>query len=85
MGEETVAFIDKGQQDGMAPGQQYRVFYQEKMRESQINPKEVMLTPIDIGTIFILHTEDSTSTVLITDAKRAITPGAMFRTPPEDE
>lgn len=84
MGEETVAFIDKGEQHGMTPGQKYRVFYQEKMRESPLNPTEIMLTPIDIGTIFILHTEDTTSTVLITDAKRAISPGAMFRTPPED-
>ena len=81
MGEETVAFIDKGELDGMVPGQIYRVFYQEKMRESLRNPKEIMLTPIDIGTIFILHTEDNTSTVLITDAQRAISPGAMFRTP----
>jgi hypothetical protein len=85
MGEETVAFTDKGKRDGMAPGQKYSVFYQEKMRESPLNPTEIMLTPIDIGTIFILHTEDSTSTVLITNAKRAITPGAMFRTPPIDE
>ncbi len=81
MGEETVAFIDKGELDGMAPGQIYRLFYQEKMRESRRSPKEIMLTPIDIGTIFILHTEDNTSTVLITVAKRAISPGAMFRTP----
>jgi hypothetical protein len=81
MGEETVAFIDKGELDGMVPGQIYRVFYQEKMRESPRNPKEIILTPIDIGTIFILHTDDNTSTVLITDAQRAISPGAMFRTP----
>ena len=81
MGEETVAFIDKGELDGMVPGQSYRVFYQEKMRESPRYPKEIMLTPIDIGTIFILHTEDNTATVLITDAQRAISPGAMFRTP----
>lgn len=81
MGEEAVAFIDKGELDGMVPGQIYRVFYQEKMRESPKYPKEILLTPIDIGTIFILHIEDKTATVLITDAKRAITPGAMFRTP----
>ena len=84
MGEETVAFIDKGERDGITPGQEYHVFYQEKMRESPLNPSEIILTPIDIGTIFILHTEDSTSTVLITNAKRAIAPGAMFRSPPED-
>jgi len=81
MGEETVAFIDKGELDGMLPGQIYHVFYQEKMRESPRNPIEIMLTPIDIGTIFILHTEDNTATVFITDAQRAISPGAMFRTP----
>lgn len=85
MGEEAVVFIDKGELDGMAPGQIYRVFYQEKMRESPRYPKKIMLTPIDIGTIFILHTEDNTSTVLITDARRAISPGAMFRTPPVKE
>jgi len=79
IGEGAVVFIDKGQQDGVKIGQSYSIYYQEK---HQIDPKSkqaVLLTPVDYGTLLVLHTEPTASTVLITRSERTIYPGDTFR------
>ena len=80
-GESTIAFIDKGKLAGVEPGQLYWIFKQEKYR---INPKEenaVTLTPVLLGELMVLHTENTTSTVMITDSRRAISAGARIIAP----
>ncbi len=80
-GENTIAFIDKGDQEGVRPGQLYWIFKQEKYR---INPKEkyeTTLTPVLLGELIVLHTEKTTATVMITDSLRVIEPGANIITP----
>ncbi len=77
IGDDTVAFIDKGSNDGVKKGQFYRVFYNEKNKIK----KEVFLTPINYGTIIILHTEENNSTILVTQADRAIKPGDKICSP----
>ncbi len=79
--DHAIAFIDKGNSDGVEPGQKYSVYYQE---ETQIDPSSketILLDPVDYSTLIVLHTEETTSTVLVTRSKRSISPGAKIRTP----
>jgi len=80
-GESTIAFIDKGEQEGVRPGQLYWIFKQEKYR---INPKEkyeTTLAPVLLGELIVLHTEKTTATVMITDSRMAIHSGTKIITP----
>ena len=80
-GESAIAFIDKGEQEGVRPGQLYWIYKQEKYR---INPKdksETTLTPVLLGELFVLHTEKTTATVMITDSRTTINPGARIIAP----
>jgi hypothetical protein len=80
-GESAIAFIDKGVQEGVRPGQLYWMYKQEKFR---INPKEkyeTTLTPVPLGELFVLRTEKTTATVMITNSLMAIHPGTKIITP----
>jgi len=81
MGDSTIAFIDKGHNDGVKSGQSYTLFYQDKQHLDPQNKQAVFLTPVDYGTLLVLHTEPTTATVLITRPERAIKPGATFHSP----
>lgn len=80
-GDFTLAFIDKGRADDIQVGQQYSIYKKQKMvlEKDKIGSKS--LPPVDFGTFLILHTEQTTSTVIITSAAKAIFPGERFRTP----
>lgn len=69
----AVAFINKGADDGVKPGQVYSIFYEEEL--GPVTKK------IDIGNFTVLHTESDNATVVITDVKRALKPETKFRTP----
>jgi len=71
IGDNDIAFIDKGSKDDVKLGQQYSIYYQEK------------LTQIVYGTLLVLHTEQTTSTVLITRSDQSINPGAKICSPIE--
>jgi len=81
IGDNTVAFIDKGNIDGVKAGQRYSIFYQEKKRLDPGTKGDVYLTPVDFGTLIVLHTEETTSTVLITSSEKSIYPGADIHLP----
>lgn len=70
-GSATIAFINKGNQDDVATGQQYSIYRQEKGMIKLSGPK-VILPPDEIGTLLVLRTEAKTSTVLITKSERDI-------------
>jgi len=70
-GAHAVAFIEKGEADGVMRGQEYDIFTEEEL--------DVVKKEIDIGKLFVLHTEDTTSTVVITNSIRAIVPGTKIR------
>ncbi|MEJ2041114.1 MAG: LysM domain-containing protein [Desulfosarcinaceae bacterium] len=80
IGEQVVAFIDKGEKDSVLPGQIYGIIEQETAKLGPGNSKTVTLEPVNIGSLIVLHTEQTTSTVLITDARRKITPNTRIRT-----
>lgn len=81
IGDGTIAFIDRGNQDGIMPGQYYSIYYQEKKRLDPKSKKYTLLSIVDFGTLFVLRTEQTTSTVLITRSDKSITPGAKICSP----
>jgi len=82
IGDTTIAFIDKGDKDGVKSGQFYSIYYQETIGGDSESKKEAPITtPVDFGTLLVLHTEQITSTVLITKTNKSIQPGARIRTP----
>lgn len=83
IGDNDIAFIDKGSKDDVKLGQQYSIYYQEKQRLDTETKEDVLLTQIVYGTLLVLHTEQTTSTVLITRSDQSITPGAKIRSPIE--
>ena len=80
-GESDIAFIDKGEQEGVRTGQLYWIFKQEKYHINPDDKNETTLAPILLGELLVLHTEKTTATVLITDSLKAIEPGARIITP----
>jgi len=81
IGDNSVVFTDKGNKDGVKPGQTYTIFYQKKKRLDPKTKGDVYLTPVDFGTLIVLHVEETTSTVLVTSAEKSIYPGANFHLP----
>jgi nucleoid-associated protein YgaU len=80
IGENFIAFIDKGKQDQILPGQVYNLYRQET--ETLPNSKQtVTLDKVDIGTLLVLHTEETTSTVVITDSNSLLAGGQSFHSP----
>jgi len=71
--DNTIAFMNKGEQDGIQRGQKYSIYYEE-------SPNEVV-KKIDIGSLIVLHTEKTTATVLVTDSDKELEPGVKIRTP----
>jgi hypothetical protein len=80
-GESAIAFIDKGEQEGVRPGQLYMIYKQEKYRVNPKKKNETTLTPVLLGELIVLHTEKTTATVMITDSRMSIKPGTKIITP----
>ena len=78
MGENSIAFINKGEKDNLFPGQNYGIYYSMKHRRFSKKKDNMDLVPTKIGSLVILHTEKETSTVLIYDSSRSISAGEMF-------
>ncbi|QTA92782.1 hypothetical protein [Desulfonema magnum] len=81
LGQHSVAFIDKGKKDGVVPGQQYSIYYQENAQFSPRTKEKIRLPPVDFGKVLVLHTEDTTSTVLITQSDKTVYLGAKIHSP----
>lgn len=81
-GDHSIAFIDKGAEDGVRPGQLYHIFEQETAVDPKTN-LEVSLTPIDFGSMLVLLTEKTTATVSIIQSDKSVYSGAKFRPPPQ--
>lgn len=79
IGDEMIAFINKGDDDNIRPGQIYSISYQET--ETPRSGEPFTLEPIDIGSLVVLRTEKTTSTVFIMRSSEAIKSGQMIRTP----
>ena len=82
-GQFMLAFINKGTADNIEVGQQYNLYRQKKTDLHKEKGATKRLPPVDFGTILVLHTEQTTSTVVITKSNSAVFPGDRFRTPIE--
>lgn len=80
-GDDTVVFIDKGELDGARPGQFYHVYRQDTVLYDEKTRERVQLTPILLGSLFVLHTEENTSTVLINKVNYGVPLGSVFGAP----
>ncbi|MCG6910979.1 MAG: LysM peptidoglycan-binding domain-containing protein [Deltaproteobacteria bacterium] len=78
IGDYTVAFIDKGSEDNIVPGQQYSIYHQQTGTH---DGEKVLFSPMDYARFIVLHTEKYVSTVLLTQTNQPVSPGAHFRTP----
>ena len=83
IGDETIAFIDKGSEDGVAPGQSYSICYQEGDKNGLETKNNILPSPIVYGSLLVLFTEQTTSTVLVTRTEKSIQPGATICSPME--
>jgi len=83
IGDRTTAFINKGEDDGVKPGQYYSIFYQDKSSIASGSRKKIPLDAIIFGKFIVLHTEKTTSTVYIISTNRQIYPGSKICTPLE--
>ena len=78
IGDNTIAFIDKGEKDGVSVGQIYYVYNQSAQKISSKDKKPVQLAPVDIGSLLVIHTEEAASTVLVKTSDREMHPGTKF-------
>ena len=81
IGHNMIAFMDKGRKDGVHPGQFYNVYYQV---EERIHPKgedKILLLPVNFAEILVIHTENTTATVIVTNADKEFEPGATLQSP----
>jgi hypothetical protein len=78
MGENAIAFIDKGKKDNILPGQNYEIYYRLKHSLDSPSKNILSMAPIKIGSLVVLHTEKETSTVLIYDSSQTISNGEKF-------
>jgi hypothetical protein len=70
-GDSTVAFINKGTEDGVQVGQAYAVYEEYST--------DVMSDKVDFGSLLVLHAEPTNATVLITRSDRTIRAAGKFR------
>ena len=70
-GDNMVAFINKGSEDGIQTGQTYAIYEEYRI--------EAKLDFVDFGSLLVLHTEETTATVLILRSGRSIQPPGYFR------
>jgi hypothetical protein len=78
IGDHMIVFINKGEKDGVRPGQSYSIFFQDEGRIVPHKRKKTLLSSITFGSLLVLHTEKTTSTVFITKADRNIPVGSKF-------
>ena len=81
IGDQMIAFINKGKKDGVQPGQFYSVYYQVA---EQLDPKrkdKILLLPVDFADLLVIHTENTTATVIVNKADKEFEPGSKIRSP----
>jgi hypothetical protein len=70
-GDNTVAFINRGSEDGIQTGQTYAIYDEYAIGAA--------FDAVDFGSLLVLHTEATTATVLILRSDRSIKPPGKFR------
>jgi len=76
-GDNMVAYINKGSEVGIQTGQTYAIY-----EEYRIGAE---LDFVDFGSLLVLHTEETTATVMILRSGRSIQPPGYFRSLPSSQ
>jgi hypothetical protein len=79
IGSGVVAFINKGAENNIRPGQEYDICSQETVKGADEEP--LTLEPVKLGSLIVLRTEKTTSTIFVINAKGKIVPGQLVLTP----
>lgn len=79
--EYQVAFINQGKRHGIKTGQIYSIYRADEHNFGNVRSAPTVTIPVDFGELLVLHTEDETSTVLITESKKESHDGTRVRTP----
>lgn len=79
--ESHVAFINQGKRHGVKPGQLYSIYRSDEHNFGNASSPQTIAIPFDYGELLVLHTEEDTSTVLITDSREESREGTRVRTP----
>jgi hypothetical protein len=80
-GDYMLVFINKGRADNIHAGQLYSIYRRQSVSTGADQDDTVLLPPLDFGSLLVLHTEKTTSTVIITRSENKVMPGERFRTP----
>jgi len=80
--EFHLAFMDRGRQDGIVPGQIYSVYYRDKLNIGTVEHPRTAYAPVDCGEVIVLHAEENTATLLVTESAKEFQAGIGVRTPP---
>ena len=76
------AFINKGEVDGIEPGQYYTVYIQKENRVvSNGREKNINLPPQKLGSVLVLLTEENTATTLVVQSGPGIGPWTPIASP----
>lgn len=81
IGEGHIAFIDKGADDGVTPGQAFLIYKTETHKFDRPAKKTLDMAPMYLGELMVLHTEASVSTVVVTKTAKSIHDGDKVLTP----
>jgi hypothetical protein len=84
MGEHDIAFIDKGTADGVAAGQEYKIFEVERVKpqgSTVHDDADDIVVPIEVGKVLVLLTRANASTCLITRSSKSLHSGAAVDFP----
>jgi hypothetical protein len=81
IGDNMIAFINRGKEDGVQPGQFYNVYFQVKERIRPKSNYEILLLPVDFAELLVIHTENTTATVIVTQTDKEFEPGATLHSP----
>jgi hypothetical protein len=79
--ERNIAFIDRGKKHGIQPGQIYSIYYRDEHNLGSPATPKIVMTPVDFGELIVLHVEENTATVLITESEKEFLSGTGMRTP----
>ncbi len=80
-GDDKIAFIDKGREDGIKPGQMYNIYYPEEKDAAELIGGKKLFVPVDFASFLVLLAEDHMSTVLITSAYQGVSAGDSWHYP----
>jgi LysM repeat protein len=73
--QNTLIFIDKGADHGVATGDLFDIFHLDAVKPDPAEFNTIDLPPEYVGQLLVLHTENETATAIILDSKKPIIPG----------